>query len=93
MDLWWATGGVAGVEVLTFQEDRLATSSTRALYKGKLEPGRQLGSITLCGRVFFFTLHSWATFFMLTNSNGMRSILEGGEYLGGEGVILWRLYP
>ncbi|KAK8375461.1 hypothetical protein O3P69_008356 [Scylla paramamosain] len=73
--------GAAGVQVLRFQEDRVATSGTQAWYKGKLEVSRQLSSVTLCGRVFLFTLHTWATFIQLKNSNGERSILEGDIWL------------
>ncbi len=73
------TGGAVGVEVLRFQEDQMATSKTLALYKGKVDPSRKLSSLSLCGRFYLFTLHGWATFFVLLNEENLNGILEAGE--------------
>ncbi|KAK4314330.1 hypothetical protein Pmani_014362 [Petrolisthes manimaculis] len=67
---------VDGITVLRFQEDRVASLETTAWYKGHLDPERKLYSVSLCGRFSLFTIHAWATFFMLTN-NGKDHILEG----------------
>lgn len=56
----------------------MASLETTAWYKGDLDPERKLYSVSLCGRFSLFTIHAWATFFMLTN-NGRHYILEGGK--------------
>ena len=67
------------MEVLRFQEDRVATTRTQAWYKGQLDLSRQLASVTLCGRFYLYTLHGWATFFSLMNDEYPSGILEAGE--------------
>ncbi|XP_071533859.1 uncharacterized protein [Panulirus ornatus] len=67
--------------VLQFQKDRVASSDTVAWYKGQLDPDRKLLSVTLCARFFLFTIHGWATFFVLSNAQGEVSILEGDVWV------------
>lgn len=57
--------GVGGVQVMEFQKDGVATWWSVAEYKDKLDRGRMMDSVTLCGRFKLFFLHSRGTFFQL----------------------------
>ncbi|KAK3857175.1 hypothetical protein Pcinc_036553, partial [Petrolisthes cinctipes] len=81
-----------GVEVLRFQEDRVARSETLAWYRGDVDPNRHLHSLTLCARFFLFTIHSRSTFFMLMNGRGEDGILEGDLWVNRVRIVMARHY-
>ncbi|KAK4307059.1 hypothetical protein Pmani_021151 [Petrolisthes manimaculis] len=81
-----------GVEVLTFQEDRVARSETLAWYRGDVDPNTHLHSLTLCARFFLFTIHSRSTFFMLMNGRGEDGLLEGDLWVNRVRIVMARHY-
>ncbi|XP_045582905.2 uncharacterized protein [Procambarus clarkii] len=72
---WWSTllllgtflllPGGTSIQVLEFQKDGVASLSTMAVYRGKLDRAWRMASLSLCCRFKLFFLHTRATFFQL----------------------------
>ncbi|XP_045130708.1 uncharacterized protein LOC123515889 [Portunus trituberculatus] len=89
--------GKGGIQVMEFQKDGVASWWTVAEYQGKLDPGRKMDSVTLCGRFKLYFLHSRSSFFQLWDrSLNMDAQLKGELWLDRVRPVIahrWNFQP
>lgn len=73
--------GIGGVQVLEFQKDGVASTWTKAEYRGQVDRDWKMNSLTMCARFKIFFLHVRGTFLQLEDTiDGLDFQILGRKY-------------